>query len=262
MLRTVTATRYVTPFREGGSLPGLCEADDDGLYVVKFHGAGQGPKALVAEVIVGELARALGIRVPEQVVVRLDRMLGAGEAHWEVKELLDRSPGLNLGVDFLPGALPFAPAVGPRPSPDEAAAIVWLDGLVTNPDRSARNVNLLTWHGQVYCIDHGAALYVHHRWEDAADLAAAARRPFPRIAGHVLLPIAAPIPDVDEGLAALVTRALLESVVADVPDAWLAGEPAYPALADNRRAYVDYLLARLTPPRAFAEEAERVRTGA
>ena len=143
MLRTVIATRYVTPFREGGSLPGLCEADDDGLYVVKFRGAGQGPKALVAEVIAGELARALGLLVPDQVLVELDPAIGAGEPLWEVKELLDRSPGTNLGVDFLPGALAFAPSVGPRPDPAQAAAIAWFDALVTNPDRTARNVNLL-----------------------------------------------------------------------------------------------------------------------
>ena len=202
MLRTVTATRYVTPFREGGSLPGLCEADDDGLYVVKFRGAGQGPKALVAEVIAGELGRALGLLVPDQVLVELDPAIGAGEPLWEVKELLDRSPGTNLGVDFLPGALAFAPALGPRPDPAQAAAIAWFDALVTNPDRTARNVNLLTWHGRVYCIDHGAALFAHHRWEDPV---AQARRPFPWIAGHVLLPFAAPIPEADARLAPLVT---------------------------------------------------------
>ena len=145
MLRTVAATRYVTPFREGGSLPGLCEADDDGLYVVKFHGAGQGPKALVAEVIVGELARALGLPVPEQVLVELDARLAAGEPHWEVKELLDRSPGTNLGVDFLPGALGFAPAVGPAPDPDLAAAFVWLDAFTLNVDRTP--ATRISWSG-------------------------------------------------------------------------------------------------------------------
>jgi hypothetical protein len=259
MLRTVMATRYVTPFREGGSLPGLCEADDDGLYVVKFHGAGQGPKALVAEVIAGELGRALGILVPEQVLVELDPALGAAEAHWEVKELLDRSPGTNLGVDFLPGALAYAPAIGPRPDPAQAAAIAWFDALVTNPDRSARNVNLLTWHGRVYCIDHGAALFAHHRWEDPA---AQARRRFPWIADHVLLPFAAPIPEADARLASLVTPRLLEGIVAEVPDVWLAGDPAFASVTENRAAYVTYLLARLAAPREFVEEAERARVAA
>ena len=259
MLRTVTATRYVTPFREGGSLPGLCEADDDGLYVVKFRGAGQGPKALVAEVIAGELGRALGLPVPEQVLVDLDPALGAGEPLWEVKELLDRSPGTNLGIDFLPGALAFAPAVGLRPDPGQAAAIVWFDALVTNPDRTARNVNLLSWHGRVYCIDHGAALFAHHRWEDPL---AQARRPFPWIADHVLLPLAGPIPVADARLAPLVTPALLEGIVASVPDAWLAGDSAFASVAQNRAAYVTYLLARLDQPREFVEEAERARIAA
>lgn len=259
MLRTVTATRYVTPFREGGSLPGLCEADDDGLYVVKFRGAGQGAKALAAEVIAGELGRALGLLVPEQVLVELDPAIGAGEPQWEVKELLDRSPGTNLGVDFLPGALAFAPALGPRPDSAQAAAIAWFDALVTNPDRSVRNVNLLTWHGRVYCIDHGAALFAHHRWEDPV---AQARRPFPWIADHVLLPFAAPIPEADARLAPLVTSRLLDEIVADVPDAWLAGDPAFASVAQNRAAYVAYLLARLSPPRGFVEEAERARTAA
>ncbi len=258
-LRTVAATRYVTPFREGGSLPGLCEADDDGLYVVKFHGAGQGPRALVAEIIAGELGRALGLPVPEQVLVELDPALGAGEPLIEVRELLERSPGTNVGIDFLPGALAFAPAIGPRPGPEEAAAIAWFDALVINPDRTARNANLLTWHGRTYCIDHGAALYIHHRWARPLEHA---RGAFPQIAQHVLLPIASSITDADALLAPLVTRDLLAAIVAAVPDAWLAAGHAFPSVAENREAYVAYLLARLAPPRAFVEEAERARTGA
>ncbi len=262
MLRTVTATRYVTPFREGGSLPGLCEADDDGLYVVKFHGAGQGPKALVAEVIVGELARALGLPVPEQVLVELDSRFAAGEPHWEVKELLDRSPGTNLGVDFLPGALGFAPAVGPAPDPELAAAFVWLDALTLNVDRTPRNPNLLVWHRRLHGIDHGAALYVHHRWADATRDPAHSSRPFPQVRDHVLLPFAGSIEEADARLAPLVSDDLLGQLVDAVPDAWLDGDPTFASVADNRRAYVDYLRARLDAPRAFVEEAERARTGA
>ena len=257
-LRTVRATRYVTPFREGGSLPGLCEADDEGLYVVKFRGAGQGPKALVAEVIAGELARALGLPVPELTLVDLDPALGAGEPLIEVRELLERSAGLNLGVDFLPGALPFAPAIGPRPSRDQAADIVWFDALVMNPDRSARNVNLLTWHGTTYCIDHGAALYIHHRWDKPAEHA---RGAFPRIRGHVLLPLASSIDEADARLAPTVTSALLDNIVGAVPDAWLTDQRTFGGGEEKRRAYVDYLLARLQAPRSFVEEAERARTG-
>jgi len=262
MLRTVAATRYVTPFREGGSLPGLCEANDDGLYVVKFHGAGQGPKALVAEVIVGELGRALGLPVPELVLVELDARLAAGEPHWEVKELLDRSPGTNLGVDFLPGALGFAPAVGPPPDQELAAAFVWLDALTLNVDRTPRNPNLLVWHRRLYGIDHGAALYMQHRWEDALGDAEHARRPFPQVRDHVLLPFAGSITDADARLAAQVTDALLLGLVDAVPGAWLDGDPAFVSVNDNRAAYVDYLRRRLAAPRAFVEEAERARTRA
>lgn len=262
MLRAVVATRYVTPFREGGSLPGLCEADDDGLYVVKFHGAGQGPKALIAEVVVGELGRALGLPIPELVLVELDARFAAGEPHWEVKELLDRSPGTNLGVDFLPGALGFAPAVGPTPDPELAAAFVWLDALTLNVDRTPRNPNLLVWHRRLYGIDHGAALYVQHRWADVARDPGHARRPFPHVRDHVLLPFAGSITAADARLAPLVTDGLLGKLVEAVPDAWLAGDPAFASVAENRRAYVDYLRARLAGPRAFVEEAERARTGA
>src|SRR5512145_1853399 len=175
-VRRVAATRYVTPLREGGSLPALVEADDDGLYVLKFRGAGQGPKALVAEVVVGELARALGLSVPELALVELDATIGRAEPDPEIQDLLLASDGLNLGVDFLPGALPFSPAAGPEPEPDFAADVVWLDALATNVDRTARNPNLLWWHGRLWLIDHGAALYVHHRTWRLAEHAAA---PFP-----------------------------------------------------------------------------------
>jgi hypothetical protein len=255
-LRTVTATRYVTPLREGGSLPGLLEANDDGLYVVKFHAAGQGPKALVAELLAGELGRALGLTVPEIVLVELDAALGKAEPDPEIQDLLVRSAGLDIGIDFLPGALPFDPAAGGRPgaeAPDAslAADIVWFDSLITNVDRTARNVNLLVWHRRLWLIDHGAALYIHHTWRDPEHHA---RRPFERIADHVLLPYAGSIVDADERLAARVTAELVEGIVGAIPEVWL-GEGA----DDQRRAYVDYLLRRLEAPRAFVKEAERAR---
>ena len=254
-IRTVSATRYVTALREGGSLPGLVEADDDGLYVVKFHGAGQGPRVLVAELIAGELGRALGLPVPEIVLVELDPALAPAEPNSEIQDLLERSPGLNLGLDFLPGALAFRPMT--ELDPALAADIVWFDGLITNVDRTVRNVNLLMWGKRLWLIDHGAALYIHFTWRDPA---AHARRPFARIADHVLLPYASSIAAADARLAPRVSRELLERIVAAVPDAWLAGGAG--SMEDperHRRAYVDYLLTRLESPRPFVEDADRAR---
>jgi len=246
-LRRVAATRYATALREGGSLPGLVEADDDGLYVVKFTGAGQGARALAAEVIVGELARALDLLVPDLVVAVVDPALARAEPDAEIRALVQASPGENLGVDFLPGALPFSPAAGFRPDPALAAAVVWLDALATNVDRTAQNPNLLLWHDRMWLIDHGAALYRQHAGLDPE----AAAGPFPQVAEHVLLPFAGPIPDADERLAGRVDRALLETVVAAVPGSWFEGAP--------QEAYIEYLARRLEPPRAFVEEAERAR---
>src|SRR6476661_155926 len=163
-VRSVSATRYVTPLREGGSLPGLVEADDDGLYVVKFRGAGQGPRALVAEWLAGELARTVGLTVPDLVGIEIDPALGDAEPDEEIHDLVGKSGGLNFGMDFLPGALTFNPAIDRVADADWAAAVVWLDGLITNPDRSPKNPNLLTWHGRTWLIDHGASLYIHHTW--------------------------------------------------------------------------------------------------
>jgi hypothetical protein len=252
---TVRATRYVTPLREGGSLPALMEADDDGLYVVKFRGAGQGAKALVAELVAGELARRLELTVPELAFVELDPVLGLAEPDPEIQDLITASAGLNIGLDFLPGALPFDPAVNAPLDPEIAAAVVWFDALVTNVDRTPRNPNLLVWHERLWLIDHGAAFYAHHgTWQFASQ----AGRPFPMIAEHVLLPFAGSITDADAALAPLLHRDVLEEVAALVPDSWL-GEAA-DADADERRGeYVSYLDARLTGPRAFAEEAERAR---
>jgi hypothetical protein len=238
----------VTPLREGGSLPALVEADDDGLYVLKFRGAGQGPKALVAEVVVGEIARAIGFPVPELVLLELDATIGRAEPDPEIQDLLLASDGLNLGVDFLPGALPFSPAAGPEPEPGFAADVVWLDALATNVDRTPQNPNLLWWHGRLWLIDHGAALYFHH----AADVDPEhARGRFEAVRDHVLLPYASSIEDADRRLAGRVTPELLEEVVGTVPQEWLAPE--------RRMVYVDYLRRRLEAPREFVEEAERAR---
>jgi hypothetical protein len=249
-LRTVTATRYVEPLREGSSLPALVEADDDGLYVVKLRGAGQGPKALIAELVVGEVGRALGLPVPEVVLVELDPALGRNEPDWEIKELLERSAGLNLGLDFLPGALPFRPGVGPPPDPIFAADTVWFDAFATNPDRTPRNVNLLVWHRQPWLIDHGAALYIHHTWRDPD---AHARRGFDRIRDHVLLPYAASLQDADARLAPRLSSELLRGIVALIPEVWLEADRDPD---EQRRAYERYLLRRLEPPRPFLEDAE------
>jgi hypothetical protein len=256
MIRKVQATRYITPFREGGSLPGLVEADDDGLYVVKFRGAGQGPRALVAEWLAGEIGRALGLAVPELVAIEVDGGLGDAEPDGEIQDLVHASAGLNLGVDFLPGSLTFDPAAADAIDPLVAADIIWLDAFVTNPDRSVANPNLLVWHGRTWCIDHGAALYVHHTWRDPD---AHAARPFERIADHVLLPYAAPIDEAAERLAPLVTDTLVDDLVAAVPDAWLPHDAVTGDADGQRAAYVRYLQVRLAARAAFTEEAERAR---
>src|SRR5436190_20724916 len=216
-VRTVPATRYVTPLREGGSLPGLVEADDDGLYVVKFRGAGQGPGALVAEVAAGEIARALGLPVPELVVVELDPQIGVAEPDPEVQDLLFASAGLNLGVDFLPAALGFTTAAV-ADDPDFCANGIWFDALVMNLDRTPRNPSLLSWHGRTWLIDHGATLYPQH---SEAGLAASARDPFRLIAQHVLLPYAGPVAEADGRLAANAAEAVGGAIDA-VPAEWLA----------------------------------------
>ena len=248
--RAVEATRYCMPLREGGSLPAIVEADDDGLYVVKFRGAGQGAKALVAELLAGELARALDLPVPEIVFADLDADLARAEPDPEIQDLIAASAGRNLALDFLPGALAFDAAAGARMDPGVAAAVVWLDALVMNVDRTPRNPNLLVWHGQVGLIDHGAALYLQH---GTSDLAADAHRPFLAIADHVLLPFASSLADADARLAPRVTPELIEALVASVPDAWL-DDPER-----ERAAYAGFLRGRLGAPRGFAEEAEAAR---
>jgi len=259
VVRQVVATRYVTPLREGGSLPAVVEADDDGLYVAKFRGAGHGEKALVAELLAGEIGRALGLLVPEIVLVDFDVRLAAAEPDQEIRELLQRSSGLNVGLDFLPGALGFDPAAGFVPPRELCAAVVWFDAFVTNVDRDARNANLLVWHRRLWLIDHGSALYIHHTWKDAA---AHARKPMAAIRNHVLLPMADSILEADDRLAPLLTPELFASLVEAVPDDWLAPEDGLADPAAHRAAYLDYLTRRLAVHRKLAEEAERVRTGA
>ena len=254
LLETVRVTRYVTPLREGGSLPAIVEADDDGLYVLKFRGAGQGPLALVAELITGELARALGLPVPRLVLMELDGDMARTEPDPEISDLIRASAGLNLGLDFLPGSVMFDPTVT-RPDADIASQIVWLDAFVSNVDRTARNTNLLLWHKRLWLIDHGASLYFHHSPTWTADIAARARDPFAMIKEHVLLRFAgaAALRQADELLSARVTPALLEDIVGMIPDAWLID------LTTQRQDYARYLQARIAAPRAFAEEALRGR---
>jgi len=249
VIRTVSATRYVAPLREGGSLPGIVEADDLGIYVCKFYGAGQGAKVLVAEVVVGELARRLDIATPELVVVELDAAIGKYEADEEVQDLLNASVGSNLGVDFLPGS--FGYDAGCTPDPAKAARVLWLDALTANVDRSWRNPNLLVWHGDLWAIDHGACLWFHHGWSGGVGSPARfAAQPYDA-SDHVLAGYRDDLPAVDDELAPRVTRALLEEVVALVPDVWLEPVPGAETAAALRTAYVDFLLARVSRERAW-----------
>jgi hypothetical protein len=261
VLRAVSATRYVTPLREGGSLPGLVEADDDGMYVVKFRGAGQGTAALVAEVVVGELGRRLGIRVPELVTVELDPQVARLEPDEEVQDLLSVSAGLNLGMDFLPGSFGYDGMHWPPPAP-EAAVIHWLDAYSANIDRTWRNPNLLIWHRQLWAIDHGAALIFQHAWPPVETWA---RRRYD-FSDHVLAPVvgeldAATLDKIDAELASRLTSDLLTEVLDLVPDGWLIGMNA--AVGDSRdpaawRArYHEYLLARLEDRQSWRGEVTR-----
>ncbi|MFG2769538.1 HipA family kinase [Streptomyces sp. NPDC048350] len=239
MLTEVTATRYVTPLREGGSLPGIVEADDLGTYVMKFTGAGQGRKTLVAEVVCGQLARRLGLRVPELVGIQLDPVIGLSEPDQEVQELLKASGGLNLGMDYLPGSLGFDP-LAYEVDPEEAGKVVWFDAVINNVDRSWRNPNMLVWHGDLWLIDHGATMIWHHNWRGAQ---ASAAKPYDA-SDHALAPFAPDVAAAAAELAPLVTRELLEEVAADVPDEWLLDEPGFDSTDELRQAYVDALLPR------------------
>lgn len=256
-LRTVAVTRYVTPLREGGSLPAIVEADDDGLYVLKFRGAGHGAKALVAELIAGETARTLGLPVPEMVLATLDRDLARTEPDPEIHALIHDSAGLNVALDYLPGSVNFDPVVHHVPE-EFASKVVWFDAYVSNVDRTPRNTNMLMWHRAPWLIDHGSTLYFHHSpgW---ADDPARPRATFPAIRDHVLLRAATHVEDVDATMAATLTPDAVDGILAMIPDEWLDDGASGTSAGDARGAYRHYLLERLAAPRGFVEEAARAR---
>jgi hypothetical protein len=255
-IRTVDVTRYVTPLREGGSLPALVEADDGFLYVLKFRGAGQGVKALIAELIVGELARALGLRVPELVFCQLDECFGRSEPDEEIQDLLRASTGRNLALHYLSGAITFDSLVTTIDA-RLASQIVWLDCLTLNVDRTARNTNLLMWHRQLWLIDHGAALYVHHA--GAAWAQPERARAFGQVKDHVLLPQASELEEVDAEYRARLTPEIIRAIVALVPDEWLEAVAPDTVPATERAQYVAFLVARLAASETFVQEAQHAR---
>jgi hypothetical protein len=259
-MRTVNAARYVTPLREGGSLPAIIEADDDGMYVLKFRGAGQGKKALIAELIAGEIARAAGLLVPELVFVELDPEIAKTEPDPEIQDLIRASGGLNLGLDYLPGSVMFDPVVEELDS-DLASRIVWFDAYVTNVDRTPRNANMLMWHRRLWLIDHGASLYFHHAW---TDMDQRSHDPFSLIRQHILLPFATQLEAADKTMTAAITQDEIKRIVDLVPDEWMQDDlgkanAPFGSVNENRQAYVDYLTRRLEMPRRFVVEAIRVQ---
>ncbi|WP_460982872.1 HipA family kinase [Spirosoma fluminis] len=254
-LRTVNVTRYVTPLREGGSLPAIVEADDGFLYVLKFRGAGQGTKALIAELISGELARTLGLRIPELVFANLDEAFGRTEPDEEIQDLLRASTGLNLALHYLSGAITFDPLVTSIDA-KLASQIVWLDCLITNVDRTARNTNMLSWHKELWLIDHGASLYFHHTgqpWQEQA------KRPFSQVKDHVLLPRATELDAVDADYKQLLTPERIQSIVSLVPDEWLTAEPSSESANELRQVYAQFLETRLAASDVFVKEAQHAR---
>jgi len=250
-IRTVEATRYLTPLREGGSLPAIVEADDDGLYVLKFRGAGQGPKALIAELVAGEIARALGLNVPEIVFMRLDPELARTEPDPEIQDLIRASGGLNLALDYLPGSIAYDPLTLPVDA-TLASQVVWLDAFVGNVDRTVRNTNLLWWHGRPWLIDHGASLVFQHQWDGYLERS---RLPFVPIRDHVLLPRASALVEADATLPARLAPPCIDSIVDLIPDDWLGVDATFASRDAQRDAYRRHFEARLRAPRAFAEEA-------
>ena len=254
-IRTIHVTRYVTPLREGGSLPAIAEGDDDFLYVLKFRGAGQGPKALIAELISGEIARALSLRIPEIVFADLDAAFGRSEPDQEIQDLLKASTGLNLALHYLSGSITFDPIVTKIPA-RLASEIVWLDAFVTNVDRTARNTNMLMWREQLWLIDHGASLYFHHNLQVPEEQA---RKTFVQIKDHVLLPVASELQEVDAAFRQMLNPEIIRSIVALVPDAWLTDESMGEIIEERREVYNRYLLTRFTQSEIFVKEAEHAR---
>lgn len=254
-LRRVNVTRYITPLREGGSMPAIAEADDGFMYVLKFRGAGQGPKALIAELIGGELARLLGLKMPELVFAELDEAFGRTEPDEEIQDLLRASTGTNLALHYLSGSITFDPTVSPVTS-ELASQIVWLDCLITNVDRTAKNTNLLYWNKELWLIDHGASLYFHHSWHNWEEQAL---RPFSLVKNHVLLPFAADLDAADETLRPRLSKAQIQAIVALIPDDWLMYEPAFETAEEHRQAYALFLETRLAHSSIFVKEAQHAR---
>jgi hypothetical protein len=255
-LRSINATRYVLALREGGSLPAIVEADDLGLYVVKFRGAGQGTLALVAELVAGEIGRALGLSIPEIVLIEIDPILGRNDPDAEIRHLLKASVGLNLALDYLPGSTMFDPAARDLVSREVASLGVWFDAFVQNVDRTPRNANLLCWHREVRFIDHGAALYFHHNWDTMPEKATS---PFPQIRDHILLPWADNIAAASRIAHERLTSEVIREILALVPDEWLASESHPMPAEDRRKAYVDFFVSRLAASSSFEQEADRAR---
>jgi hypothetical protein len=255
VIRNVTITRYITPLREGSSLPALVEADDGAEYVIKFRGAGHGAKALIAELVAGQIGRRLGLPVPEIVLATLPEEIARAEPHQEIRDLLGWSVGLNVGLAFVPGALAKDMTRPPDEGAEFAADVVWFDSLVVNPDRTPRNSNLIVHEGRTWLIDHGSALYIHHSWDEPD---AHARRPFDLIENHILLPFAGSLREADARLAAHLGAPQLDAVLAGVPDEWLT-DAAMGGADAERRAYRSYLATRLEARPTWVERAERAR---
>jgi hypothetical protein len=254
-LRTVNVTRYITPLREGGSLPALAEADDDFKYVLKFKGAGHGVKALIAELVGGQIAKALKLQLPELVFANLDEAFGRSEADEEIQDLLQGSQGLNLALHFLSGAITFDPVVT-TVDPKLASQIVWLDAYITNVDRTFRNTNMLIWHKELWLIDHGACLYFHHSWNNWEQHA---KSPFALIKDHVLLPQASLLKEVDAEYKALLTPEILEDIVNTIPLEWLQWEDTDETPEALRNVYLQFLQTRLNNSEIFVNQAQNAR---